>query len=141
MTIQHDAPGLPTTEHRCTYGHRGLTLRVPIITRSGVPVSLCRDCVVGILGANSDTLDVEEVSPAHRESLSAENAWLREALTRFVPTRYQVYLGHEDDRVGGMVYETDTYPDLCAIETAVPTIAIAAVVTAYVGDRWVNIYD
>jgi hypothetical protein len=62
-------------------------------------------------------------------------------LTRCVPTRYRVYLGHEDDRVGGMVYETDTYPDLCAIETAVPRIAIASVVQGLVGTAWVNIYD
>jgi hypothetical protein len=86
MTHQYGAPGIPTTESRCTSGHEGRTLTVPMVRRGGVPVALCHDCLVGYLGANEDTLAIEEVSAAHRDSLAAENAWMREALTRFVPT-------------------------------------------------------
>ena len=57
------------------------------------------------------------------------------------PTRYLVYLSHNDDWVGGLVYESETYPDCEAIEAAYPMFTLATVVEACVEGAWVGVYD
>jgi len=127
-----------------------MTINLPMYTRGlgNDPVYLCADCIRGYIGANEDTLAIEyydvpsdcEPDPEGQAHYETENAWLREALTRFTPTRYLVYLGHDDNGVGGLVYTSETYPDLEEIGRAYP-MCYARVVQAYVGEIWVDIDD